>query len=348
MASEPDKIKIGILGTGWVAGAHAEAFSAIPGCEVAALYSRDINRAATRIQEMGLSNAEPYDNLELLLNNPEIDVISICSMHHEHPQQTIAAAQAGKHLVIEKPLATSPEAISEMVSAVNKAGVKTSVCFELRFIGLMNNIKSFVDQGLLGNIFYGQCSYFHGIGPWYRQWSWNKQQKFGGSAILTAGCHALDFLLETVDSKVKTVSAVSNRSTGNPLEYDYDTNIAAVLEFENGTIGQFSTSIECRQPYQFPVLLQGELGTIWNDQISSTKWPGLKYGEWAKIPTSLPDSGDVSDHPYQSQFEHLLSCIKNDEEPTNSLANCLHTHEVTFAIDEAAKSGRKTDVASIA
>ncbi len=326
---------IGIIGTGWVAGAHIENFKKIEGCEIKGILSRSQKRAAQKIIEHELTGAVPYGNQKAFLEDPKIDIVVICTPHPMHPKECIAAAKAGKHIVIEKPVALCRQELYEMLEEVEKAQVQTSVCFELRWIGLFKNIKAILSQGLIGEVFYGETAYFHGIGPWYPQYPWNRTKKMGGDAFLTAGCHALDGLLWFMDKRVVRVMAMANTSPNNPLNYEYEPNVSVLLEFENGAIGKVSTSIECRQPYTFPVLLQGERGSIMGDKVSSLDWPGLKAGTWATLPTAMPDSGDVSDHPYMDQLQYFVNCIRSGNRPHNDLRACSHVHEVMFAIQDS-------------
>jgi len=335
---------VGIISTGWVAGAHIENFKQIEGCSIVAVCSRRRQRAEAKIATHGLEAAQPYEDLDDFLAHPGLDIVVICSPHPDHPAQTIAAARAGKHIVIEKPVALNQADLRRMVTAVNKAKVKTSVCFELRWIGLFRNIKAMVEQGLVGNLYYGETSYFHGIGPWYPQYGWNIKKSMGGDALLTAGCHALDGLIWLMGSRVLEVSAMANTSPKNPLKYEYNPNSVAILKLANGGMGKVATSVECRQPYLFPVLLQGDQGTIWNDQISTTKWPGLEKEQWAKVPTALPDSGDVDDHPYLGQLEYFVDCIRKNRRPHNDLNDAAHVHEVIFAVNESIRTRRTVKV----
>lgn len=334
------ELGVGVIGTGWVAGAHIDNFKAIEGCKVVALCSRDLERARAKARQHNIADAEAYDDLAEFLKHPGLDIVVICTPHPDHPAQTIAAARAGKHIVIEKPVALDRVSLRKMVAEVNKAKVLTSVCFELHWIGLFKNIQAILQKNLIGNVFYGECSYFHGIGPWYNQWKWNIKKSMGGDALLTAGCHALDGLIWCMNSPVVEVSAFSNTSPKNPLKYEYDPNSVAILRFANGAIGKVATSIECRQPYLFPVLLQGDKGTIWNDQLSTTELPGTPKDKWIKIPAAMPDSGDVNDHPYMGQLEYFVDCIRTNKRPHNDLTAAAHVHEVVFAINEAIKSKR--------
>ena len=336
---------IGIVGTGWVAGAHIQNFQKIQGCRIVAVSSRERARAAAKIRAHGLeADAEPYGDLEQMLRHDGLDVVVICTPHRNHPDETIAAAQAGKHVVIEKPVALDRDGLRRAMQAVAKAEVQTSVCFEVRWIGLLRNVKAMLRQGLIGTPFYGEASYFHGCGPWYPQYPWNRRRDMGGDALLTAGCHALDGLIWLMGAEVVEVQAMSNTSEQNPLDYEYDPNVVALLRFASGAIGKVAASIECRQPYLFPVLLQGERGTIWNDKVSTLQWPGLPKEQWATVPAALPDSGDVADHPYLGQLEHFVACIRDGRRPHNDLASCAHVHDVMFAIQDALRERRAVEV----
>ena len=331
---------IGIVGTGWAAEGHADNLKQIEGCRIVAVCSRQKARAQAFAAERGLGDVATYARLGALLEHDGLDVVSICTTHPLHPAQTIAAARAGKHVIIEKPVALNRADLRQMVAAVKKAKVKTSVCVELRWIGLFKNIKAVLDQGLLGNVFYGEASYYHGIGPWYGQYSWNIKKRIGVSAELTAGIHAVDALIWLMGSRVAEVSAMTSFSRGNVLNYEYAPNSVAIMKFANGAIGKVATSVECRQPYHFPVILQGDKGTIRDDSISTTEWPGLLKDQWAKLPADMPDSGDVHDHPYLGQFQYFVDCIRANRRPHNDLAHCAHVHEVCFAIQKAVR-GRK-------
>ena len=337
-------LRIGIVGTGWAAEGHADNLKTIAGCEVVAICSRKKDRAEAFAAAHGLNEATPYTRLADLLKHDGLDVVSICTTHPLHPAQTIAAAQAGKHIIIEKPVALNRADLRQMVAAVKKAKVKTSVCLELRWIGLFKNIKAVLEQGLIGNVFYGEASYFHGIGPWYGQYGWNIKKRIGVSAELTAGIHALDSLIWLMRDRVVEVSAMNSYSKDNALDYEYAPNSVAIMKFAKGAIGKVATSVECRQPYHFPVLLQGDKGTIRDDMISTTDWPGLLKTEWAKLPADMPDSGDVHDHPYLGQFQYFVDCIRNNRRPHNDLAHCSHVHEVCFAIQQSVKTRKAVRV----
>src|SRR5262249_29341579 len=125
-----------------------------------------------------------YKELEELLAQPDIHVISLCSFPGQHAAQAIRAAKAGKHLIIEKPVCLALKDLRAVQQAVKETGVKTCVCFECRFSSQFQATKAVLDHGLLGELHYGEVDYYHGIGPWYGQFRWNTQKAQGGSSLL--------------------------------------------------------------------------------------------------------------------------------------------------------------------
>ncbi len=331
---------VGIVGMGWVAGAHMGALQDIEGVHVVAVCSRrrlDPHRVSARF---GIP-LRVYNNYTAMLADPTVDVVDICTEHPEHPREAIAAARAGKHLMIEKPIALTLKDAEAIRREAHKAKVQTCVCFECRYSGHFRLIRSLIDQGLLGEIHYAEVDYYHGIGPWYGQYRWNIKKKMGGSSLLTAGCHALDGLLMFVDSPVKEVCAYATRS-GHPdfKKYEYPTTTTTILRFANGTVGKVASVIDCLQPYYFHIHLVGSAGSLLDDKFYSEKLPGLNK-KWSKLETSLIDSGDVSDHPYRTQFEAFFKALRAGKAMAGTdLETAFETHRVIFAADKSAETGK--------
>jgi len=329
---------VGVIGTGWVAGSHINAFEANPHTEVRGIVSRDKARATSKAAEHKLANCASYDALEEMLADPVIHIVSICTPHHLHVEQAVAAAQAGKHLVLEKPVALDPAGLRKVQAAVRAAKVKTVVCFVLRWNPLFEMIKSWLAQGVIGNLFLAEVDYLHGLGPWYAQYAWNIKKEVGGSSLLTAGCHAVDGLRWFVGKKAVEVFAYANYSPQNPLRYEYEPNSVTLVKFEDGTICKVTSSVESLQPYTFNIHLVGDQGAIRNNQVFSKRWEGQKG--WASFPTILPDSGDVTQHPFKDQVNHFVDCILNNRESHANLEDAALTHEICFASEISARERR--------
>jgi predicted dehydrogenase len=341
-----DQINVGIVGLGWVAGAHISAFNQIPGAKVTAVCSRRELNEGQLAQQFG-TPLKAYRDYAAMLADQSINVIDICTPHPFHAEQAIAAAKAGKHLIIEKPIALNYRHALEMRKAIHETGVKTCVCFEVRFSQQANVIRSVIDEGLLGALHYAEVDYYHGIGPWYGQFPWNVKKDFGGSSLLTAGCHALDALLWFMDSDVEELTSYSNRSS-NPTfaPYEYDTTTVTILKFKDGQIGKVASVVDCLQPYYFHIHLIGSEGSLLDNRLFSAKLKGLSKERWSTLETSLIDSGDVAHHPYLPQFQAFVDSLRKGERmPLTDFDTAFESHRVVFAADRSATEKRTVKLA---
>ncbi len=337
---------IGVVGLGWVAGAHIETFKAVTGANVTAICSRREHDEADLEAQYGVP-LKAYTSYEAMLADPDVDVVDICTPHPFHPEQAIAAAKAGKHLIIEKPISIDFEgakAIREALRSADakKAGIQACVCFECRFSAHFTLVNSLLDQGLLGDLHYGEVDYFHGIGPWYGQFEWNVKKDVGASSLLTAGCHALDALLLFMGGEVEEVTSYKTRSKSEIFApYEYDTTSVTLLKFRDGRMGKVASCIDCLQPYYFHVHLVGSEGSILDNRFYSKKLDGMVKDRWSTLETSLIDSGDASDHPYQAQFQAFVDSVQEGRAmPLTDFDTAFESHRVVFAADLSSSEGR--------
>ena len=334
------KYNVGMIGYGWAAAAHIAAINATKQGQVRAVYSSRPQDAALLTQKHSGNSAPAihvYQDLDQMLADPSLDVVDITSYPSEHRDQAVAAANAKKHIILEKPMANSATEVADIVAAASANGVMGCVCFECRFSSQFQSIKAVVDEGLLGQLHYGEIDYYHGIGPWYGQFRWNTFKKEGGSALLTAGCHALDALLMLMGTEVESVSSMSTRSQSDIFApYEYDTSSVTILRFKNGAIGKTAAIVDCLQPYYFHTHLVGSQGSILDNKFHSQKLKTDK-GHWSELAMKMLDSGDVSDHPYQSQFQAFFDALDAGVEmPLTSFSEAAKTFAIIFAADASA------------
>lgn len=334
------KYNVGMIGYGWAAAAHIAAINATKQGQVRAVYSSRPQDAALLTQKHSGNSApaiQVYQDLDQMLADPSLDVVDITSYPSEHRDQAVAAANAKKHIILEKPMANSATEVADIVAAASANGVMGCVCLECRFSSQFQSIKAVVDEGLLGQLHYGEIDYYHGIGPWYGQFRWNTFKKEGGSALLTAGCHALDALLMLMGTEVESVSSMSTRSQSDIFApYEYDTSSVTILRFKNGAIGKTAAIVDCLQPYYFHTHLVGSQGSILDNKFHSQKLKTDK-GHWSELAMKMLDSGDVSDHPYQSQFQAFFDALDAGVEmPLTSFSEAAKTFAIIFAADASA------------
>ncbi|NLB26857.1 MAG: Gfo/Idh/MocA family oxidoreductase, partial [Bacteroidales bacterium] len=319
---------------------HIEAINRTSLGQVTALCSsRKLDSAEISANHGG--NIKCYTDLSEMLADPDLHIVSICSYPAEHAKQAIMSAGAGKHLIIEKPLALKWEDCLAIKDAVEKAGVLTCVCFECRFSSQIEATKALIDSGLLGKIHYGEVDYYHGVGPWYAQFRWNIKKDAAESSLLSAGCHALDALLYCMGHDVESVCSMATNSVNSDFaKYEYPTTSVSIMKFKDGSVGKVSSVIDCLQPYYFHIQLVGSEGSLLDNKFHTTKLKGLNKDKWSELSMKTLDSGDVSDHPYQKQFETFFQSVeKGVEMPLTSLTDALYTHEVIFAADRSADLG---------
>ena len=272
---------LGIIGYGWAATAHIAAINATTQGRVTAVYSsRPLDSAELSVKHGGTIKA--YQSLDAMLADPDLHVVDITSYPSQHRDQAVAAANAKKHVILEKPMANTPEEVREILAAAEANGVKGCICFECRYSNQFQVTKALIDEGLLGSLHYGEVDYYHGIGPWYGQYRWNIGKKEGGSALLTAGC---------------------------------------------------------LQPYYFHPHLVGSEGSLLDDKFHSAKLKADK-AHWSKVSMKMLDSGDVSDHPYQAQFQAFFDALDAGRDmPLTSFKDAAKTFAVIFAADKSAAQG---------
>ncbi len=340
------KYNVGVIGYGWAAGAHIHAINATTNGQVTAVCSsRPQNPAELSARHGGAITC--YTEVAAMLLDPSIHAVSICSYPDQHAGHIVAAAEAGKHLIIEKPITITLEEARRVAQAVQAAGVRTCVCFECRFSSQFRATKSVIDQGLLGRIHYGEVDYYHGIGPWYGLYRWNTTRKSGGSSLLSAGCHALDALLLCLPGEVESVMSHATGSS-NPVfsKYEYPTTSVSLIKFKDGSVGKVASVIDCLQPYYFHTHLVGSEGSLLDNKFHSERLAGVNKHRWSELSMKLLDSGDVSDHPYQAQFQSFFDAIdRNEEMPLTSLRESMRSHALALAADHSAdQGGRSVDL----
>lgn len=353
--------QLGVLvhGAGWVSGEHIKAFQNNPHTQVVAVSSRRIESVKQRARETGLEDIGMYTNLDQALQHEGVDIVSVCTPQHLHAENTIRVAEAGKHIVIEKPIANSPDEMRAMRDAVRGAGVKTVVCFVLRWNPLFETLKSLIADGALGRIYHVETDYQSNIASWWSGFGDARTKEGGVSAMLVAGCHALDaarWFAAAEREKAARVTEVfaycGGWRKGVDREYNYFTGAwsegkppleyegleVVMLQFDNGALGKVSANFDCIMPYTFPIEIFGDRGSVKDNRIWSHKFPGQTG--WVAIPTILPDSADVTHHPFQGLMDHFVDCIRNDRESHCNLEDAIHTHEIAFAAQQCYKTGR--------
>ena len=335
------KLGAGIIGCGWVAQEYVKAFKKEERSEVRSLVSR--NRAnAQRYRDGYDLRCTIETDASKMLRQDDVHIVVVCTPHNVHTEYVVAAAEAGKHVIIEKPVALTMEDVRKQQDAVKKNRVKTLVSFVLHWNPLLMSIDRLIEQGVFGEIFMVEVDYMHRI--WMTtDLKWYGSREQSGTAILTGGCHAVDALRWFARSQVEQVCAYQVK-TENPIEYPG--TISVNVKFKDGKIGRSTTTFDAQMPYRFNIGVYGTEATLRNDELFAPKlFPG--QNNFMKIPCVLPDSGDVTHHPFQGEVSHLLDCIIDDKQPFPDLEDAARTQAVCFAADLSAQSGRPVKISEL-
>jgi 1,5-anhydro-D-fructose reductase (1,5-anhydro-D-mannitol-forming) len=312
------------------------------GTRVIGVYSRDRGRAEAFARKHGVAAA--YDSLPDLLKNPDIQAVFIASPNSLHARYTKMAAEADKHVLVEKPMAVNvPEAL-DMVDACRKQGVKLGVGFHLRHHPGHRRARQLIRDGILGVITLAQAQFFftdkRGIvelpsRPSLSQW-WGDPAMIGGAySIMGMGVHALDLLQFLLGQPITEVAAITD---GQTVEKPLETIAAIALRFRNGAVGTVCCGRRVPDTKN-DALVYGTGGRVW---LRDTVWESMRGKlEVVSNPVNMEESyeGDLLSL-YKLQIEAFSRAIQGGEEFEASGMDGLRAVQVVSAIIESASTGR--------
>jgi predicted dehydrogenase len=353
------KLGVGIVGVGWCASQHIAAYQRNPHVAITWLCVRDPSRTRATLDQyrVPLRDARITTSYDELLASPEVDIISITTPNHLHADEAVAAARAGKHLVLEKPTGLDVTELTRIRDAVRASGVRTVVSFELRYNPFLKFARWLQAGGWLGTIRFARTQYLSRVTDWYSGWDWVRTRHSGRSHLLAAGCHAVDALRWCSGLEPTAVSALHTHFTDG---YEWPTSIVANLTFERGALGHVTSSTDFMLPYTFSVELMGDRATLRQDTLgwldtpldadalrAANPFPDVRLetvsdgggGPSVRIHCTMPDSADVSHHPFQAEIDELVACVREGRETSINVFEAQKTMEVCLAADQSAEQG---------
>jgi predicted dehydrogenase len=357
MPTKTGRLGVGICGVGWCGSQHIQAFEKNPHSHVTWLYGGgDEARTRASMARYGieLPDARIARSYEEMLAAPDVDIVSISSPNHLHAAQAVAAADAGKHMLLEKPTGLDVDELRRIRDAVRRAGVRSIVSFELRYNALLRFAHWLRESGRLGHIRFARVQYLSRVTDWYSGWDWVRTRESGRSHLLAAGCHAVDALRWCSGQEAVAVSALHTHFTEG---YEWPTSIVANLKLTGGGLGHVTSSTDFMMPYTFQVELMGDKATLRQDLLQWEKTPldlaeltaanpfadvALEAGADAvgrpaiRIRCAMPDSADVTHHPFQAEIDELVACVREGRETMISVFDAQKTMEICIAADQSA------------
>ena len=248
---------IGIIGAGGIAGAHASAWLAFSDdCHLVAFADMDERRAQERAEQFG---AEAwYRDPEGLLRRDDIHIVSICTPPFNHAELAIAALQAGKHVLVEKPMCCSLDEADRMIAAAAEAERVLGVVFQWRFTPEFLRMKALLDSGKLGKpILVHMVSFWWRTADYFRIWWRGTWERECGGSVLNHAIHHLDFVLGLMGAPARVTAEMGVFAH----EIETEDAAVAVVRFVNGALGSLAAST-ATHPEEYRIALYGELGSV--------------------------------------------------------------------------------------
>ena len=316
-------VKWGIIGASGVA--HRRAMPAINVAENSELYAlmvRDMGRAEKLAKEHGASSY--YDSVEDLLSDPKVDAVHIATpvyLHHDH---VVQAAQHGKHILCEKPMAMNVDQCQRMMDACEQNGVRLEICFLLRFGPSYNDIKQLIKSGDLGEIVEARVSLL----KWYpmEPGLWRRDPaRAGGGVLMDMGSHAIDLLSFLLGDASKVTAFISSRIA----KWEVEETATVVMQMENGAHAIADVSFVA--PHGGNML-----------EIYGTK--GSVFVGGGKVKTYI--NGNVQEGPmiggnfYRMQVEHFARYMADEAEPVAPGMAGLKNIQIISAAYESVRTNR--------
>ena len=331
------KIKFAIIGCGRIAQRHAEHIN-----------NQGILSAVCDVEEekadaMALKYGAKayYDVKDLLQNEKEIDVVSICSPNGLHHSHSILALKAGFHVLCEKPMAISVHDCGEMIKAAEKANKRLFAIKQNRFNPPVVAIKNAIEDGKLGKIYSVQLSCFWNRNADYYQNSWKGTKDLDGGTLYTQFSHFID-LLYWIVGDIKNVQAYAkNFAHKNIIEFE-DTGVV-IVEFQNGALGTINYTVNSfEKNMEGSLTIFGEKGTvkIGGQYLNELEYQNIKDFRIENLPEGAKANnygnyqGSMSNH--DKVYENLINVLTNNASISTNAFEGLKTVEIIDKIYTAA------------
>ncbi len=329
--------RVGLIGSGGISRTYMAAFPQVPEGEVVAVWSRQRENAERFAREFAIGFAT--DRVEDLL--PQVDVVCVNSPNACHAPHAIAAASAGKHVIVEKPLAVSLEEGQAIIDACAAAGVGLAYAEELPFVPKFERAREILESGAIGEVLYLTQREAHG-GP-YSPWFFTRDEA-GGGVLMDMACHAIELVRWVLGkpSVAKVTAHVANALHRDKTELEDHSVIH--LEFADGITATCEASWVLQGGMQSRLELWGTEGYLDVDLLHGT---GLELYTHRGSPQHMAPPGWtmtltnwVVENGYPQELSHFLQCFREGSVPRESGADGLVVLEILLAAYESAATGR--------
>jgi myo-inositol 2-dehydrogenase / D-chiro-inositol 1-dehydrogenase len=339
------RTKVAILGAGFISEIHLESYHRfIPEAEVVAVYARNPEKA----KEFAVKHqiAKWYTDVDTLIKESHCEIVDICLPNFLHADACIKAAKAGKHIIIEKPLAVTLEEADAMIDACRKANVKLMYAEELCFAPKYERVRHLVKEGAVGNVYMLKQSEKHS-GP-HTDWFYDVDLA-GGGVLMDMGCHAMEWFRWMLgNTKAKSVYA-SMSTVYHKDRTKGEDNSVVIVEFENGVTAVAENSWAKHGGMDDRSEVHGTGGVIYADLFmgnSAISYSKHGYGyAMEKADTTVGWSftvfEEVFNQGYPHELKHFVDCVRNNKQPLVTGDDGRVVLEILYAAYASAGQGKK-------
>ena len=324
-------LRIGIIGAGGMGGRHAKGVKDAPG-RLKLVAACDV--AEEKLREFGRNwdvAALSKDWREVVASK-DVDAVCVLLPHDLHEEVCVAAARAGKHILVEKPIARTLEEADRIIQAAQTAGVTLMVAHNQRYYPSNRTIRRLLDEGAVGQLFCARIDHHQSFFPPPERAWWRSRAAVGGGCVIGSGIHRLDLLRWYLGE----VSEVFAFQIDDPRRLEAEVACVATLRFAGGAIGEFFCNWgSTRSPATTHegMSLFGREGCLYFDgAIHLSSLPGSAHGRDLSV---VPE-----DPPGESMWEHFADCVEKRLTPLTSGPDGRKTLELVLAIYRSAETGK--------
>lgn len=353
------KVKIGIIGTGWIAEAHVENYLRCPDVEIVAAADLVPGKAEKFCKDNGIDGIRLYPDHKSMIDAEELDAVSVCTYNRTHAECSIYALEHGVNVLLEKPMCVTLDEAVEIIKAEKKSGKILSIGFQPRFDENMKMLKAVVESGELGQIYYIQTGGGRRRGiPTPYGTSFIEDKTAGLGALADIGCYSLDMVLNAIGyPKPLTVSGYTSAFFGKdpgyyPTHPEYakvfgvDDFAAAFIRLEGGIVLDFRISWAMNMDTAGDTLI---LGTKAGLRIPSTEcWNGSIGGPLkiyktlagSEVETEIPERTNKEDNFY-NKIRLFVDAVKYGKPAPVPSSQILYNQAIIDGIARSAKAGKE-------
>ena len=339
-----DKVRVGLVGSGFISAIHADALKRCAGAEIVAVASPTRGKAGAFAGRHGIPRH--FTDYRKLLDLDEIDLVVLGIPNDLHCEVTLNAAAAGKHIVLEKPMCLSLAEADQMLAACRRAKVKLMYAEELCFAPKYVRLKQLLDSGALGHPVLLKQSEKHD-GP-HAAHFWDVERS-GGGVTMDMGCHAIEFFRWMLGRPaIKSVYAQMGTHVHGKKTRG-DDNAILVLEFANGTTAVAEESWTKLGGMDDRAEVHGSKGVAYADllhgnAIETYSAPGYDYAvekAGSTVGWSFTIYEEIWNYGFVHEMAHFVECVREDKQPLVTGEDARAVMEALFAAYESAGTGRK-------